>query len=216
MTRRSLRRQPPGPADCTCRLGALRRVLALGFALPAVLAVAGCTGPDAGEPAAEHPPASGAPAPAVRGTDLSGREVRPSGPVLLALLRPTAGAGSAELADSRTAAVVTASMAEQYRSLGLTVVIADVAPDQAPERGALVNLSYDWHLGGVTLLDPASGRRLAASYGATRTPDTYLVAQDGTVAGHWPGALSAVQVAPAVQHALGAAPGAVPSATVSP
>ncbi|MBC9719440.1 hypothetical protein H9Y04_43735 [Streptomyces sp. TRM66268-LWL] len=162
----------------------------------------GCSGGEE-QPERRSQLAVGAKAPEVQADDVLGAAVESDGrgPVLVAFLRPTTGATSAQQAAARSSAVVAQSMATQYAARGLRVVIVDAAGTEA-DRDELVNLAYDWHLDGVQLLGPEAGGKTAASFGVSATPVTYLIGPDGIVDQRWAGTLSAQAVGPAVQHAV--------------
>ena len=177
-------------------LGALLSALA-------VLPATGCggTGP------ASRPVAVGSSAPVVHASDLGGAAVDlggtrggiHGGPVLLSFVSSDPGT-----LPSRATAVVDASMALQYRSAGLQVVLADLSAtrwpqDQADDR--LTNLGYDWHLGAVRIVRAQDLGALAAAYDAGSAPATFLIGADGTVLKHWDGTLLAQSVALALPAA---------------
>src|SRR5581483_1029350 len=178
---------PPSP-------GRSRRGTALPVALSALvsvllagIAVAALRPHPAPAPAAAAPLRAGAHAPRLALTDaLTGRPYAQAyghGTATLVAFLSTQPDTAASV--SRGQAVALTSLSAQYDSAGLRVVVVDDTPTAA-STAALVNTSYDWHLGRVALLaDPGHG--VAHRYCVTTTPTAFLLDGSGTVLDRWNG-----------------------------
>ena len=132
----------------------------------------------------------------------------PGHPVLLAFLQTVP-----DTADTPSRLQLTSllSLSRQYRARGLDVVVVDessLVGQQPPDRNALVNASFDWHLDIPSLDDQAN--RVARHFGITQLPTMLLLAPDGTVFRHWRGVTHAAKLAQGAQALLGGPLGGLP------
>jgi hypothetical protein len=184
----------------------LRRMIVLGIAGCAEVSLFAAGGPI--QPGANAPDFTLS---AVRGGVFTLRQSVPQ-PALIAFLQTVPdNAGT----PSRSEVALLQSMDRQYSKRGLRVAIVDataLAAGRQPDRGSLINASYDWNLQ-IPLLEDESGR-VAAMFGVTHVPATILVKADGTVAQIWERPLAPGELAIAIEKALGGgplAPGSAPA-----
>ena len=108
---------------------------------------------------------------------------------------------------SRGQLVFLKSMARQYASKGVEVLVMgcnglDGGQPLAPS--ALLNLTYDWQLDGLTVLrDDAT---TALRYGVSTLPTTLLIASDGRIQRRWDGFVAPQQLALALESSVGPPP----------
>lgn len=144
---------------------------------------------------------SGFSLPQVRGGRFELR-AHPARPILLAFLQTVP-----DIADSpsRSEVVSVMSMATQYRARGLTVAVIDASElvnRAPPDRGALINASYDWQLN-VPLLEDRDDS-VAQRFGVVRLPTVLLIARDGRIIRRWEGLTTPAELPFEVQTILGA------------
>lgn len=106
---------------------------------------------------------------------------------------------------SRRQEVSLASMRQQYSARGLQVVIVDetgLEGGDTPSLNTLINVSYDWHLGQLQLVQDTQTYTAAHLYAVQHTPTTFLIAADGTIAQRWDGIALSAQLALNIQRLL--------------
>ena len=133
--------------------------------------------------------------PEVRGGSFHLRAER-SPAILLAFLETVPDTADT---PSRQQAGFLLSMQRQYGRRGLQVVMIDssgLTSGESPERDALVNASYDWHLEVPLLADDQS--RLGTSLRITQAPTLLLLTSDGTIIERWNGLTGPAALAEAV------------------
>lgn len=104
---------------------------------------------------------------------------------------------------SRRQKVSLTSMRQQYHAKGLEVAIVDetgLEGGNLPSQDALINVTYDWHLGQLPLLQDTEAHTTARLYGVKHTPTTFLIATDGTIAQCWEGVALSAQLALSIQQ----------------
>ena len=112
---------------------------------------------------------------------------------------------------SRGEAVFVSSMAHQYGRRGLRVAVIDASAlisGRPPQRDALVNASYDWHLEIPLLVDTDS--RVARAFRVTRPPTIILLAPDGSISQRWDGFTRPAVLAQGIEKLLGGPLGSIP------
>jgi hypothetical protein len=126
--------------------------------------------------------------------------------VLLSFLDARSKPLSRIVADpSRGQLVFLKSMAQQYASKGLAVVIVGcdgLSHGHTLVPRALLNLNYDWQLDGVPVLWD-DYQATALRYGVFTLPTTFLVASDGRIQRRWDGFVAPAQLALTVESLLG-------------
>jgi len=101
---------------------------------------------------------------------------------------------------SRSQAVELVSLAHQYGSKGVHVVIVDNTAIPA-SPSTLENTVYDWQLGDVPLLaDP--GHLASDRFGVPSSPATLLIGRTGKVIARWSGYVLTAAVAQALTSAI--------------
>jgi peroxiredoxin len=147
---------------------------------------------------------------AVRGEGFTLRADAPQ-PALIAFLQTVPDTADT---PSRSQVALLQSMYHQYSRRGLRVAIVDataLASGHKPDRGSLINASYDWNLQ-IPLLEDESGR-VAQMLGVTHAPAVILVDAHGIVANVWLGRVAPGELATAIEKVLGGgplAPGSTP------
>jgi hypothetical protein len=112
---------------------------------------------------------------------------------------------------SRREVVFVSSMAHQYGPRGLRVAAIDASAlvrGRAPQRDALVNASYDWHLEIPLLVD--TDNRVARAFSVTRLPTIILLAPDGSFSQRWDGFTRPAALAQGIERLLGGPLGSIP------
>ncbi|MGD0629703.1 MAG: TlpA disulfide reductase family protein [Terracidiphilus sp.] len=129
-------------------------------------------------------------------------------PVLIAFLQTVPDTADT---PSRNEAVFLLSMAHQYTPRGLAVVAIDesaLVRGRPPQRGELINASYDWQLS-FPLLDD-SGNHVARRFGVVKLPTLVLIAPDGRVAQRWEGLTRPAILAQGIERMTGGRLGELP------
>lgn len=146
--------------------------------------------------------------PQVRGGSFHLRS-QPAHPVLLAFLQMVPDTADT---PSRSQAVFLLSMAQQYGSHGLTVVVIDASALvdlQIPDHTALVNASYDWQMNFPLLED--AGNQIARRFQIKEVPTTILLAPDGRVEKFWQGLTRPAVLASGIEKLTGGPLGRLPA-----
>ena len=103
---------------------------------------------------------------------------------------------------SKSQTVFLRSMARQYGSQGLSVVVvASVRDARSTDAARLLNLIHDWELGEVVLLRDEHSRARSA-YGVRRQPTTFLIDSQRFVRWQREGFAPAQELATAIESVL--------------
>lgn len=133
---------------------------------------------------------------------------QPAHPVLLAFLQVVPDTDDT---PSRSQAVFLLSMAQQYGSHGLAVVVIDASAlvnRQIPDHAALVNASYDWQMN-FPLLEDARNQ-IARRFRIKEVPTTILFAPNGRVEKRWQGLTRPAVLANGIEELIGGPLGQLP------
>ena len=120
---------------------------------------------------------------------------------LLAFLNTQADPMTSTRDGSRSQLVFLRSIAQQYGSQGVLVLIVDASHLQAgggPNLEDLGNFVYNWQLDTIPVLVDPDGATTQA-YEVSQTPTTFLIAADGLIAQRWDGFAAAPLLAFALQ-----------------
>jgi len=115
---------------------------------------------------------------------------------------------------SRSQIVFLRSIARQYASQGLRVLLVDattLVQGEQPNQDALLNFVYNWDMETIPML--MDGAAMAQAYGVSQVPTTFVIAPDGRVTQRWNGVATAAHLALALQSLVGlpeAGTGSVP------
>ena len=116
--------------------------------------------------------------------------------VLLSFLDTLADPSAPTRDPSRSQLVFLRSIAQQYGSQRVQVLIVDTSHLQtgaSPHLDGLVNLTYNWQLETIpVLVDPAGS--VARAYDVSQAPTTFLIAADGLLKRRWDGFAIAPQL----------------------
>jgi len=105
---------------------------------------------------------------------------------------------------SRNQIVFLKSVAQQYASRGVQVLLVDataLAGGEQPDQEALLNFAHNWDMETIPVL--MNSETTVREYGISQVPTTLLIAPDGRVTHRWEGFASAAQLAFAVQALVG-------------
>ena len=122
-------------------------------------------------------------------------------PVLISFINTTDSSGDQKFSQLS----FIKSMKTQYNEKGLKIILIDESKftNRNSDPGeALTNFIQDSELGNIIMIQDDKNATIAAKYGVTITPSTFLISPDGTIQQKWDGLALPAQLAFAIESVL--------------